>query len=49
MNASTDEKQPALLKLQKLISDIEIEQKNGARYYSVDELDATLRRIIDNF
>ena len=32
--------------LKERLLDIELEQKNGAAYYSVDELDAALKRIL---
>ena len=47
MITKANEKQKALIKLQKHLLDIEEEQNNGAKYYSVDELDAVLSKIID--
>ena len=46
MSIDAFEKKQALLELKERFLDIELEQKNGAKYYSVDELDAALKRII---
>ena len=37
-----------LSELKQKLDDIELEQKNGAKFYSVDELDAALKKIVDN-
>ena len=37
------EKKQALLELKERLLDIELEQKNGAKYYSVDELNIALK------
>jgi len=42
------EKQQALLALKERLLDIELEQRNGARYYELDELDAALKKIVEN-
>ena len=39
-------KKEALLALKERLLDIELEQRNGAKYYSLDELDSALKRII---
>ena len=41
------EKKQALLELKEKLLDIELEQKSGARYYSIDELDAVLKKVLD--
>ena len=46
MSVEAFEKQQALLKLKEKLLDIELEQRNGAKYYSLDELDAALRKIV---
>ena len=46
MSIEAFEKRQALLELKEKLLDIELEQKNGAKYYSVDELDAALKRIL---
>lgn len=46
MSIETFEKQQALLELKERLLDIEIEQKNGARYYTIEELDSALKRIL---
>lgn len=48
MSVEAFEKQQAMLKLKERLLDIELEQRSGAKYYSVEELDAVLRKIIDN-
>jgi prevent-host-death family protein len=48
MSVEAYEKQLALLKLKEKLLDIELEQKNGAKFYSLDELDAALRKIVGN-
>lgn len=35
-----------LIKLKDRLLDIEFDQKNGAKYYTLDELDASLKKII---
>ena len=46
MSIEAFEEQQALLKLKERLLDIELEQRSGAKYYSLDELDAALRKII---
>ena len=46
MSIEAFEKQQALLKLKERLLDIELEQRSGAKYYSLDEIDAALRKII---
>lgn len=48
MSVEAFEKQQAILKLKERLLDIELEQKNGAKYYTIDDLDAALRKIVDN-
>ena len=48
MSIEAYEKQQTLLLLKERLLDIELEQKSGAKYYSLDELDSALRKIIDN-
>ena len=48
MSIEAFEKQQSLLQLKERLLDIELEQKSGAKSYSVDELDAALKRIINN-
>lgn len=48
MSVEAFEKQQALLKLKERLLDIELEQKNGAKSYSLDELDSALRKIVNN-
>lgn len=48
MSVEAYEKQLALLKLKEKLLDIELEQKNGAKFYSLDELDVALKKIIGN-
>ena len=47
MSIEAFEKQQAALLLKERLLDIEFEQKNGAKYYSLDELSAALKKIID--
>ena len=47
MSIDAFEKKQALLELKERLLDIELEQKNGAKYYSVDELDIALKRILN--
>ena len=47
MSVEAFEKRQALLKLKERLLDIELEQRSGAKYYSLDELDAELRKIIE--
>ncbi len=42
------EKQLALLKLKERLLDIELEQRSGAKSYSLDDLDSALRKIVNN-
>ena len=46
MSIEAFEKQQALLDLKEQLIDIELEQRNGARYYSLDDLDVALRKIV---
>lgn len=46
MSVEAFQKQQALLKLKERLLDIELEQRSGAKYFSLDELDAALRKII---
>jgi len=48
MSVDAFEKREALLSLKEKLLDIELEQKSGAKFYSLDELDSALRKIIDN-
>lgn len=48
MSVEAYERQLTLLKLKERLLDIELEQKTGAKYYSLDELDSTLRKIVNN-
>ena len=48
MSIEAYEKQQALLALKERLLDIELEQKNGAKYYNLDELDSALKRILKN-
>ena len=48
MSIEAFEKQQALLKLKERLLDIELEQKCGGNTFTVEDLDLTLRRIIDN-
>lgn len=43
MSIDAFEKKQALLELKERLLDIELEQKNGAKYYSVDELNIALK------
>ena len=46
MSIEAFEKKQALLELKERLLDIELEQKSGAKYYTIDELDAALKRIL---
>ena len=46
MSIEAFEKRQALLTLKERLLDIELEQRNGAKYYSLDELDSALKRIV---
>ena len=48
MSIESFERQQQILLLKERLLDIELEQRNGAKSYSVDELDAALRKIINN-
>ena len=48
MSVEAFEKQQALLNLKERLLDIELEQQNGAKSYSLDELDSALRKIVNN-
>lgn len=48
MSIEAFEKQQQLLALKEKLLDIELEQKNGAKSYSIEELDLALRKIIYN-
>lgn len=43
---TTSEKRQALQDLKERLLEIEFEQQNGASYYSLDELDIALKKII---
>ncbi len=42
------ERTQALLAVKERLLDIELEQRGGARYYSLDELDSALRKIVSD-
>lgn len=42
------ERQQAIIKIKERLLDIAFEQKSGAKYYSLDELDAALKNIFEN-
>ncbi len=46
MSIEAYEKKEALLALKERLLDIELEQRSGAKYYSLDELDSALKRIV---
>ena len=46
MSIEAYEKKQALLDLKERLLDIELEQKSGAKYYSLSELDEALKEII---
>ena len=46
MSIEAFEKKRALLELKERLLDIELEQKSGAKYYSLDELDAAIKGIL---
>ena len=46
MSIEAFEKRQALLNLKERLLDIELEQRSGAKYYSLDELDAALKEIV---
>ena len=48
MSIEAYEKSQRLLKLKERLLEIEFEQKNGSKYYSLNELDAALKKIIGN-
>ena len=48
MSIESFERQQQLLALKERLLDIELEQKNGAKSYSIEELDAALRKIVYN-
>ena len=48
MSIEAFEKKQALLELKEKLLDIELEQRNGAKYYSIEELDSTLKRILEH-
>lgn len=48
MSVEAFEKQQALLKLKERLLDIELEQRSGAKYYSIEDLDAVLKKIIND-
>ncbi len=47
MPIEIDEKQHTIKKLEKHLKEIELEQENGAKYFTVDDLDAALKKIVD--
>ena len=48
MSIEAYERQLELIKLKERLLDIELEQKNGAKYYSLEELDQALKTITGN-
>ena len=46
MSIESYERQQQLIALNERLLDIELEQKNGAKSYTVEELDAALRKIV---
>ena len=46
MSIESFERQQQLLALKERLLDIELEQKNGAKSYTVEELDIALRKIV---
>lgn len=46
MSVGAFEKQQALIKLEERLFGIELEQRSGAKNYSLEELDAALRKIV---
>lgn len=48
MSIEAFEKKQALLELKEKLLDIELEQRNGAKYFSIEELDSTLKRILEH-
>lgn len=46
MSIEAFEKKQALLDLKERLLDIELEQKSGANYYSIDDLDAALKKVL---
>ena len=48
MSIEAFEKQQSLLMLKERLLDIELEQKNGAKSYSVEELDAAINKLLSN-
>ncbi len=48
MSLEAYEKQLTLLKIKEKLLDIELEQKSGAKSYSLDELDSALGKIVNN-
>lgn len=47
MSVEAFEKQQAILKLKERLLDIELEQRNGAKNYSLEELETALRKIVE--
>lgn len=47
MSIEAYERQKALLDLKEKLLSIELEQKNGAKYYTLEELDLALKEILD--
>lgn len=45
MSIDAFEKKEALLKLKEMLLDIELEQKNGAKYYTIEELENALNEL----
>ena len=48
MSIDAFEKQQALLELKERLLDIELEQKSGAKFYSLDELNSALKKVLNN-
>lgn len=49
MSIEAYERQKALLDLKEKLLSIELEQKNGAKYYTLEELDLALKEILDKW
>ena len=47
MPIKIDENKQTVEKLEKRLKEIELEQENGAKYFTIDDLDAALKRIVD--
>jgi hypothetical protein len=47
MSIKIDENKQTVEKLEKHLKEIELEQENGAKYFTIDDLDAALKKIVD--